>query len=62
MYRPTRVAKSPREHFMRAVDDEFSKFERNERALRQAERAERAAQLQLPLDRNPTPTRFDERA
>jgi hypothetical protein len=28
MYKPTRiVAKTPREHFMRAVEDEFSKFD-----------------------------------
>jgi hypothetical protein len=37
----------------RTADDEFA-FERQERALRQAEREERAAQLRLPLTRNPT--------
>ena len=49
MSRPTRIVRSPREHFMSAVDDEFSKFERQERALRQAEREERAAKLKLPV-------------
>jgi hypothetical protein len=52
MFRPTRISKSPREHFKRAVDEEFSKFERKERAFRQAERDERAAKLRLPIDRN----------
>ena len=50
MYKPTRIARSPREHFMRAVKNEFSKFELKERALRQAERKERAAKLRLPID------------
>jgi hypothetical protein len=35
---------------MRAVDEEFSKFERKERAFRQVERAERAAKLRLPIN------------
>ena len=43
------IAKTPREHFMRAVDDEFAKFERKENAFRRAEREERAAQLRLPV-------------
>jgi hypothetical protein len=47
MMRSTFEAKTPREHFMRAVHDELSKFERKERAFRKAERAERAAQLRL---------------
>jgi hypothetical protein len=50
----TTIGKTPREHFMRTADDEFAKFEREERTLRQAERAERAAQLRLPLARNLT--------
>ena len=37
---------------MRAIEDEFSKFERKERAFRQADRDERAAKLRLPIDRN----------
>jgi hypothetical protein len=46
------TAETPREHFLRAFGDEFSKFERRERAFRQAERDERAARLKLPLDRS----------
>jgi len=46
---------------MRAVQDEFSKFERKERALRQAERDERAAKLRLPIARNQSPIRNDKR-
>ena len=45
MYRPS-------EHFMRVVDDELSKFERKERAFRQAEQDERIAKLRLPIARN----------
>jgi hypothetical protein len=47
---PTRISKSPPEHFMRTLDDEFSKFERKERQLHQAERRERAAKLRLPVE------------
>jgi hypothetical protein len=49
MRKPTAIAKSPREHLMRARDDEFSKFERKEKAFRQADRDERAAKFGLPL-------------
>jgi hypothetical protein len=49
----TGIAKTPREHFMRGVDDELAKFERKERAFRQAEREERAARLKLPIERKP---------
>jgi hypothetical protein len=58
MYR-TRIVRSPREHFMRAVEDEFSKFELKERAFRQADKDERAAQLGLPIVRRQTPIRSD---
>jgi hypothetical protein len=54
MIKRTTIGKTPREYFMRTADDEFAKFERQERALRQAEREERAAQLRLPLARNRT--------
>lgn len=47
-----RIAKTPREHFMRAVDDELANFQRKEMAFQQAERDERAARLKLPLVRN----------
>jgi|SRR5580704_6791245 hypothetical protein len=52
MYKPTWIARTPREHFMRAVQDEFSKFERAERAFRQADQDDRAAKLRLPVARN----------
>jgi hypothetical protein len=42
--------KTPREHFTRTADEEFSKFDREEAALRQATQRERAVQLRLPLD------------
>jgi hypothetical protein len=50
------IAKTPREHFMRAAEDELAKFERKERAFRQADRDERAAKLRLPLDKSVSPT------
>jgi hypothetical protein len=48
-FKQPRIVKS-REHFMRAIEDEFSEFELKERAFRQAEWDERAAQLRLPID------------
>jgi hypothetical protein len=62
MFKPMRIGRLPREHFKRAVDDEFSKFERRERAFRQAERDERAAQLRLPIARTRLSIQSDERA
>jgi hypothetical protein len=57
MMRRTFEAKTPREHFMRAVDDELSKFERRELVFRQADRDERAAELRLPVETSrPGPT------
>jgi hypothetical protein len=52
MFKPTRIVSSPREHFMRAVDDELAKFERKEWEFRQADQQERAAKLGLPLPRS----------
>lgn len=54
MFKRRNIAKTPREHFTRTADDEFTKFEREERVLRQTERAERATQLRLPLAPNQT--------
>jgi hypothetical protein len=51
MIRHNQIRETPREHFRRTVEDELSKFERRERAFRQADRDERAAKLRLPLDR-----------
>ena len=57
-----RIGKTPHEHFMRTVDEEFAKFEREERALRRADRDERAARLHFPLAReNLPPIENDER-
>jgi len=49
------IGKTPREHFMRTVDEEFVKFEREERALQRADRDERAARLHFPLARENLP-------
>jgi hypothetical protein len=55
------IGKTPGEHFMRTVDEEFAKFEREERALRRADRDERAARLRYPLAReNLPPIKNDE--
>ena len=43
-----RIKRRLREHFARTADEQFAKFEREERALRRAERDERAARLQFP--------------
>jgi hypothetical protein len=37
-----RIAKTPREHFMRTADEQFAKSEREERVLRRTDRDERA--------------------
>ena len=42
------VARVPREHLMRAAEDELEKFVRKEVAFQQAERIERARKLRLP--------------
>lgn len=39
--------KTPREYFMRAVEEELAKFERKEIAFQRADRNERAAKLGL---------------
>jgi hypothetical protein len=61
MFKPTRIVSSPREHFMRAVDDELARFERKEREFRQADLQERAAKLGLPLPRSRPPTNQGDR-
>ena len=50
-----RIGKTPREHFMRTVEDELARFERKERAFQRADRDERAARLHLPLARENLP-------
>jgi hypothetical protein len=61
MIKRTTIAKTPREHFMRTADEQFAKFEREERALRRADRDERAARFHFPLAReNLPPIKNDE--
>ena len=43
------IAKTPREHFRRAAEDELAKFVRKEIAFQKADRAERARKLRLPI-------------
>jgi hypothetical protein len=47
----TRLAATPRDRFLKAAQKELIAFERREREFRKAEREERAAKLQLPLDK-----------
>ena len=50
------IARTPREHFRRAAEDELEKFVRKEIAFQKAERIERATKLRLPVvegDRRP---------
>jgi hypothetical protein len=55
------LGKTPRDHFMRTADEQFAKFEREERALRRSDRDERAARLRFPLARaNLPPIKSDE--
>ena len=49
MVEPKRIAKTPRERFMRAAEDELAKFVRKENAFKQADRNERAMKLRLPI-------------
>ena len=43
------IAKTPREHFKQAAEDELAKFVRKEIAFQKADRAERAIRLRLPI-------------
>ncbi len=57
-------SKTPREHFMRAAEDELAKFVRKELAFQRAEREERALRLRLPIvraNRTGTPDRLPEK-
>jgi hypothetical protein len=47
---PKRIAKTPRERFMQAAEDELAKFVRKEIAFQQADRNERAMKLCLPIE------------
>ena len=62
MIRQTGIAKTPREHFRRAAEDELARFVRKEIAFQQAEREERATRLRLPIPRkNPAAVQTRER-
>jgi hypothetical protein len=45
----TQIFVTPREAFMRAVQKELAKFERQEIEFRKKDRQERAAELHIPL-------------
>ena len=45
----TQAAKTPREHFVKAVHDELANFERKEIEFQKMERDQRAARLRLPI-------------
>jgi len=51
MIKQTGIARTPREHFMRAAEDELARFVRKEIAFQKAEREERATRLRLPIPR-----------
>jgi len=55
MIKHTSIVRTPREHFMRTVDEEVAKFELKERAFQRADRDERAARLHFPLTREHLP-------
>ena len=46
----TQAGKTPREHFVKIVHDELTKFERKEIEFQKMERDQRAARLRLPID------------
>jgi hypothetical protein len=47
MVEPKRIAKTPRERFMQAAEDELAKLVRKEIAFQQADRNERVMKLRL---------------
>ena len=51
----TQLAITPRDRFLEAAQKELIAFERREREFSKKERQERAAQLQIPLDRIASP-------
>ena len=48
----TQIGVTPREVFMRAIQKELAKFERQEIEFRKKDRQERAAELHIPLTVN----------
>ncbi|WP_418219765.1 hypothetical protein [Bradyrhizobium icense] len=45
----TEMATTPHDRFLQAAEKEMAKFERQEREFRRKERADRAAELHLPV-------------
>jgi hypothetical protein len=45
----TQIATTPRDAFMRAIEREMAKFERQETEFRKKDRTERASELHIPL-------------
>ena len=51
MTRHTQLAVTPRDRFLEAAEKELAAFEEREREFSRKERRERAAQLQIPVER-----------
>jgi hypothetical protein len=47
----TQLAITPRDRFLQAAEKELIAFERREQEFRKRDREERAAKLQIPLDK-----------
>ena len=47
----TQLAITPRDRFLQAAEKELVAFERREREFQKKDREERAARLQIPLDK-----------
>ena len=52
MTEQTQLAPTPRDRFLQAAQKELAAFERREQEFLKKERAERAAQLQIPADKS----------
>jgi hypothetical protein len=52
MTRHTQLALTPRDRFMQAAQEQLAAFEQREREFSRKERQERAAQLQIPIERH----------
>jgi len=51
MTRHTQLAVTPRDRFLQAAQNELEAFEQREREFSKKERKERAAELQIPIER-----------
>jgi hypothetical protein len=48
----TQIAETPKDRFVRAAQNEMTKFERQEIEFRKKDREERAARLRIPLPKD----------